>query len=35
VPKLARTEIANSESKPFEINSTITPAEAYARALRP
>ena len=35
VPKLARTEIANADEKPFAIDTTISPAEAYARAISP
>jgi nitrogen-specific signal transduction histidine kinase len=35
VPKLARTEIANADSKPFKVDATISPVEAYARAINP
>lgn len=35
VPKLARTEFANTNDKPFTIDITVSPSEAYARSIKP
>lgn len=35
VPKLARTEHINADDKPFIIDVTVSPSEAYARSIKP
>lgn len=35
VPKLARTEHINADDKPFTIDITVSPSEAYARSIKP